>query len=328
VLLGAVGFVLLIAFTNLANLALRLVRQLLTESMLLAETGGILGLAIAELGVRLVRDSVHLLPRVQSVSLDSAIVLFTAAISIFAGLLFGILPARAASGAGATTALKQAARGNSDSDGASARDLLAAAEVAMAIVLLAGAGLLMRSFLAQRAIEPGFATHNVLSMEISLAGMHDYTGERRVAFDRQVMQQAAAVPGIRGVAIVNHLPIGGDVWYDAVHAEGHPLPKPGARLGAVYRVVSPGYFPTMDIALRDGCDFTRWRASCSPRAAPWAAVSPLTTPQRARPVGRPSSVKLPQSSSGNSPQRPIRSSMSHLHKRKCTATKPALRHPI
>ncbi|MDX1981843.1 MAG: ABC transporter permease, partial [Bryobacteraceae bacterium] len=277
VLLGAVGFVLLIACTNMANLTLtrgsargkelairsalgasrwRLIRQLLTESMLLAIAGGSLGLVLAVWGVRIIRASVEMLPRAQAVSLDTNTLLYTAAISILTGLMFGIIPALQATRSAAAEALKEGSRGSSGGlRGAGIRDVLVTAEVAIAIVLLAGAGLLLRSFLSLRAIDPGFATSNVLSMEVSLAGLPDYTGERRTAFYRDVIREVSSAGGLTSAAIVNHLPLGGDVWYDGVHAEGRPLPEPGERLGAAYRVCSPGYFRTMRIRLLEGRDF-------------------------------------------------------------------------
>jgi putative ABC transport system permease protein len=123
-------------------------------------------------------------------------------------------------------------------------------------VLLAGAGLMVRSFLGLRAFEPGFEPRGVLSAVVSVAGQEQLVGERRDAFYRQVLSEVQSLPGVQSASMVNHLPVGGDVWSGGVWAEGKPLPRPGEHMTAVYRVCRPGYFDTMRIRLAEGRDFT------------------------------------------------------------------------
>jgi putative ABC transport system permease protein len=129
-------------------------------------------------------------------------------------------------------------------------------EMALALVMLAGAGLLLRSFSKLSAIDPGFSTKNALSMTVSVAGQDAFTGPKREAFYQALFQKISAIPGVQSVSAINHLPLAGDQWGRGLYVEGHPLPEPGKGDGAVFRVCMPGYFSTMGMKLLRGRDFT------------------------------------------------------------------------
>ncbi|HET8547337.1 MAG TPA: ABC transporter permease [Bryobacteraceae bacterium] len=297
VLAGAVGFVLLIACANIANLALaraaerqkevairvaigaawsRVFRQFLTESLLLAVAGGTLGLLLAGWGVDALKAAVRegsgqfatRLPRLDAIGVDPAALGCTAVLSIVTGVLFGLAPALQATRCPINDNLKEGGRAASEGrGGTSFRSALIVAQVAVCIILLAGAGLLLRSFLGLRAIEPGFDPHNVLAMSVSVAGQKQYTGAAREAFYTRVVEEVRRVPGISSAALINHLPIGGDMWTFRVFAEGRPLPEPGQDIGARYRVCDPGYLPTMRIPLLQGRNLNDHDGPKSPRVA-------------------------------------------------------------
>ena len=233
VLLGAVGMVLLIACANVANLALvratarqkeisvrralgaprwRVVRQFLVESVVLSLTGGVVGLLLAEWGTQAVKTTLasHLM-RSNTIAIDAQVLFFTLALALITGILFGIAPAFSSSRRDMNSALKEGARGTS-AGGGGIRRTLVASEIAIALVLLIGAGLLMRSFVKLRAIDPGFDAHNVLSMTVSVAGRPEYVGASRENLYKTILDRVEAVPGVRQASMTNHLPIGGDVW--------------------------------------------------------------------------------------------------------------------
>jgi putative ABC transport system permease protein len=279
VLLATVGFVLLIACANVANLFLtravarrkeialriavgasriRLVRQLLTESLLLAGTGGLAGLVLAIWGVALLTRMLPVasMPRQQEIRLDQTAFLFTALITMFTGLLSGLAPALQLSRSDLNDDLKKGSRGSIGAGRHRTRGLLVSAEVALALVLLSGAGLMIRTMLALQSVDAGFNPKNVLTMVISLAGTaHDRPGARAGLFDH-VARSLAVLPGVESVGVINHLPLGGDTWSLGVKLEGRPEPPAGEGLSAVYRVVTPGYFESMRISLSRGRDFT------------------------------------------------------------------------
>ena len=290
VLLGAVGMVLLIACANVANLALvratarqkeisvrralgaprwRIVRQFLVESVVLSLTGGAAGLLLAAWGTQALKATLtsHL-TRSNTIAIDTEVLLFTLALALITGVLFGIAPAFAAARGDVNDALKEGGRGStSGGSGARMRRTLVASEIAVALVLLVGAGLLMRSFVKLRAIDPGFDPHNVLTMTISLAGRPEYVGATREVLYRAILEQVAAVPGVRQASMTNHLPISGDLWTMTRTIEGRPLPPRGQELGAVYRVSRPNYFSTMGVRFTAGRDFTDRDTASSPPVA-------------------------------------------------------------
>jgi putative ABC transport system permease protein len=284
VLSGAVGFVLLIACVNVACLLLaraamrtsemavrlalgagrwRIVRQLLTESLLLSLGGAAVGILLAVWGVDWLTTllagnsnsfSVRL-PRLSQIKIDAMALGFTLAVSLGASLLFGLVPALAASKPDLNQALKESARGAAGGR-RRLRETLVVIELALALVTLIGAGLLMNSFLKLQAVDPGFNPRNALAMTVSLAGASQYVGPAREAFYRQLTDRLATLPGVESVSAINHLPLAGDLWTRSLTIEGRPLPPPGQGIEVAFRVSRPGYFRTMDIPLRAGRDFT------------------------------------------------------------------------
>jgi predicted permease len=277
-LLGAVGFVLLIACANVANLMLargaarrkemavrlalgasrlRVVRQLLTESVMLALLGGAAGLLIAVWGVAaLVALGPEVLPRAQGVGLDARVLSFTLALSVATGLLFGLAPALQTTKPDLNESLKDRSRGaTAGRKRDRVRRLLVVAEVALSLVLLVGGGLMLRSFLRLTSVDPGFDPRGVLTMTVPLNGSGHKTDAERAAFFEQLLTQVRALPGVKSASAINHLPLGGDVWTLGFKVEGQPEPPPGQKPGAVYRVILPDYFRAMGAALVEGRDF-------------------------------------------------------------------------
>ena len=277
VLLGAVGFVLLIACANVSHMllaraaarreeiALRtalgagrwdVFRQLLTESMVLALLGGGAGLLLAVWGVRvLLAISPAAIPRVETVGVDGHVLLFAVAISLLTGLAFGMAPAWRATAVNLSDALKEGKRGSSQGVHRDRlRGLLVASEFALAVMLLAGAGLMVRTFSALQHVDPGFDPHGVLSLVVGVAGTEQVAAGHTGNFYQEVLQKVSAVPGVQSVGGINHLPLAGDEWGFPFHVEGRPPEPPGKELVATYRAVFPGYFRTMRIPILHGRD--------------------------------------------------------------------------
>jgi putative ABC transport system permease protein len=274
-LLGAVGFVLLIACANVAHMLLartsdrqreiavrtalgadraRVIRQFLTENLLLAAVGGSAGLVLAVWGTKaLVTLSPAYLPRVDTVAIDARVVLFLLGVTMLTAVVFGMAPATHAAAGNLSAALKEGGRGGSDGVGRNRlRSFLVASEFALAFMLLMGAGLMIRSFSALQSVDPGFNPHNVLSMVVSVAGSQEAEPNRREIFYRQLLQQVRAMPGVKSAGGINHLPLAGDLWGWPFTIEGRPKPRPGESPAAVYRIVMPGYFQTMRLPLLRG----------------------------------------------------------------------------
>ncbi len=279
VLIGAVGFVLLIACANVAHMLLaraaarqkelavrtalgarrsRVIRQVLTENLLLALMAGSVGLLLAYVGTRaLVALSPADIPRVETVSIDSGVVIFLLFITILTSIAFGLVPALQASRVNLTDTLKENSRGSSEGIHRNRlRNILVVSEFALALTLLIGAGLMIRSFVALESIDPGFNPHGVLSMIVPVAGSREADPGRRPIFYRQMIERVRAVPGVESAAGINHLPIAGDLWDRTFLIEGRPTPAPTDLPDAVYRVVTPGYFDTMGIRLLQGRDIS------------------------------------------------------------------------
>jgi len=294
VLSGAVGFVLLIACANVACLLLaraaarqtetavrvalgasrwRIIRQLLTENLLLGLGGAAVGILFAVWGVDwlttlLAGNSSSFtvrLPRLGEIKIDGAALGFTLAVSLLTSLLFGLVPALAASKPDLHQTLKESGRGAAGGR-RRLRETLVVAELALALVTLIGAGLLMNSFLKLQGVDPGFNPRNALAMTVSLAGASQYVGPAREAFYRQVTDRLAALPGVESASAINHLPLAGDLWTRALTIEGRPLPPPGEGIEVAFRVSRPDYFRTMGIPLRAGRDFTERDAPDAPGA--------------------------------------------------------------
>jgi putative ABC transport system permease protein len=280
ILLGAVGFVLLIACANVANLLLaraaarekeialrtalgarrsRIVRQLLTESVLLALLGSLLGLGLAWWGIKaLAAISPRDLVSLQGVGLDLTVLAWTVGVSLLTGIIFGLAPALEATRVDLNDALKEGGKGAGGQSARSRglRSALVVAEVALALVLLASAGLLLKSFARLRNIDTGFNTENVLTMVVRLPAAK-YKDPQMVAFFRQAVERIRALPGVRSVGIVNYLPLyGGLGAATSFSIEGRPEPPPGEKPGTNVRVADDGYFGTMGIPLLRGRNFT------------------------------------------------------------------------
>ena len=279
ILFGAVSFVLLIACANVANLMLarassrqkeiavrtalgasrtRIARQLLTESLLIALIGGAVGLLLSVAGMKaLLALGPDSLPRLQTISVDLPTLGFTFGLSVFTGVLFGLAPVLQARKWNWHDSLKESARGSSAGrSGVNARRVLVISEVALAVMLVIGGALMVRSFARLRAVDAGFAPNNLLTMTISLAGSAHSTPEKRTAFFSELLQRIESVPGVQSASAINHLPLSGDVWTLLFTIEGRPVPGPGEKQGAVYRIVQPEYFRTMGATLLKGRDFT------------------------------------------------------------------------
>jgi putative ABC transport system permease protein len=279
VLLAAVAFVLLITCANVAHMLLaraatrqkeiavraalgarrgRLVRQFLTESLLLGGIGGVLGLLIAVLGTRaLIAMSPTNIPRVQTVSIDLHAALFLFAATVLTTIGFGLVPALQASSVNVNDTLKEGGRGNSEGlDRNRLRSLLVVSEFALALMLLIGAGLMIRTFAALEAVDPGFNPHNVISMIVSVSGSKEEDPGRRELFYRQLIERVRSLPGVQAAGAINHLPLAGDLWGWHFAIEGRPKPRPGEKPGAVYRMVTPGYFAAMQLPIVRGRDIT------------------------------------------------------------------------
>ena len=287
VLLGAVAFVLLIACANVAHLLLaraasrqreiavrsalgashgRIVRQLLTESVLLGLAGGVAGLLLAVWGTRaLVALGPPGIPRLDLVEVDGRVLLVSLVVSLLTGLIAGLAPALGSLG-GTSAALKEGARGSTGGPlRGRFRGFLVASEFALALVLTVGAGLMMRSFVALQTVDPGFQPKGVLSLVVSLAGAGEEALQQRNAFFEQLVERVAAVPGVQSASAINHLPLAGDLWGWPFWVEGRPIPRPGEGQGATYRVVLPGYFKTMGIDLVRGRDIEPADGISAPR---------------------------------------------------------------
>ncbi len=276
VLAGAVALVLLIACANVTSLLLaqglsrekeaairsalgaspaRLVRQRLFESVALAVAGGACGLALARLGVSALPQLGGVsLPRVEEISVDARVAAFSLVLSLVTGLVAGLVPALRASRPDLVPSLKQ---GERLSSGGRHRlhDALVTFEFALAVVLLVGAGLLVKSFLRLQKPDTGFRSEALLTVSLSLSGSPRAEGERRPAFIAELERAARAVPGVESAALVNHVPVGGDTWRLGFAVEGRPAPDPAEGPRAVIRTVTPGYLEAMGVPLVSGRRF-------------------------------------------------------------------------
>ena len=279
VLMAAVGLVLLIACANVANLLLakatsrqkeiairtaigatrtRILRQLLTESLLLGVLGGALGLLFAIFGARTLIALVTVnIPRLKDFSFDSRALIFTLGISLFTALVFGLAPALDASKVNLNEALKEGGR---SSGGGSARNklrnVLVIAEVALAVVLVTGSGLMFRSFLKLQRVNPGFNPANLLTLEIELPEASYKVDQQQRNFQQQLLQKVRTIPGVVNAATVDNLPFSGNAFNSSFIVEGRPIPPVTERPRAYYRVISPDYFSTMGMQIIRGNPFT------------------------------------------------------------------------
>lgn len=287
ILLGAVGFVLLIACGNVANLFLaraaarakevavrsalgaewwQLVRQLLTESVVVSVAGGIVGLALSWLALRaLVAFNPTNLPRVQDIRIDPAVLIFTFALAIVTGLVFGLAPALQAVRTNLQATLKEGGRTSGGGTGHKVRRALVVAETALALTLLAGAGLLIRSFARIQGIDPGFQAERVLTFNLSLPNSKYPSDTQRIAFFEQLLPRLAAVPGVEAIGTTSNVPFGGNWSTGSFSVEGYQAPQGQPGPWGDIRVVSSGFFETLRVPVRAGRTFTPQDRAGSPR---------------------------------------------------------------
>ena len=266
VLMGAVAFVLLITCANLGNLLLarasgrrreiavrqalgagqgRVARQLLTESLLLALVGGGLGLVVGKLflDLLLAAQTITNLPRSDEIALDGRVLAFTFGVSLLAGVIFGSVPAWQLSRASSASTLREGTKGSDSQQWA--RSVLVVSEIALAMILLTGAGLLLRSFALLQRVDAGVRPDHVLTFTVRLPR------DDNTFFPRSI-ERMRALPGVRSAALVSQLPVSGrgiGAWFNRID---RPLPPGTNPTGEAYRVVTPGYFETMGISLRHG----------------------------------------------------------------------------
>ena len=282
VLVGSVALVLLIACANVANLLLtraagrekevairtalgagcqRLVRQLLTESILVATLGGAAGLAIAEVSLYVVRRmNPGNIPRLEDIEINGAVVAFTFAVSLATGILFGLAPVWRAIKVDLNTSLKAGGRSGQSDGGLGLRrhrlrGLLVVSELALSLMLVIGAGLLVRSFVRLQSVPPGFTTDRVLTMQVAANGSK-YRKDKAVAqFYQEFESRIARLPGVKAEGVVSVLPLTGSVGWGGINVEGY-APPPGQELQVDLRIASTDYFRAMEIPLRKGRYFS------------------------------------------------------------------------
>jgi len=292
VLMGAVGFVLLIACVNVANLMLaratgrakemalraalgaarwRLIRQLITESLLLAVAGGIAGVLLgwwctSALASRAPRE----MPRLNEIHMDATVLWFGLAASLFTGILFGLMPALRSSGADPNHALNDALKDQGKATGSrsrrSLRDLLAMGELALAFVLAVGAGLLGKSLVRLMNVDPGFDPHNALTLKTYVYGARYQKPEAELSYYEQVLARLRATPGIESAAMTSQLPLRDSDRY-GFHVRDHRLAHPSEAPSADNYSVTPDYFRVMRIPLKRGRVFTTQDVATAPKVA-------------------------------------------------------------
>ena len=284
--LGAVTLLLLIACSNVTNLLLargvqrqgefslraalgatgaRLIRQLVTESLVLAAAGGALGVIVAEVGVRaLIAMSPPGLPRLHAIGVNGPVLAFTLAVTLVVGLLFGLAPAIHAARTNLQHGIQRGARRTAGTARIT-RAMLVVSEVALALMLLVGAGLLMRSLGRLLAVTPGFDPTRLLTMQIQTSGPRFDNDTVTHAFFDRVLQSVRQVPGVEAAALVSQLPLSEDFDMYGVHPELRRRANPAQDPSAFRYAVSPGYVETMRIPVRRGRAFTdRDRAGAPP----------------------------------------------------------------
>ncbi|HEX8897638.1 MAG TPA: ABC transporter permease, partial [Chthoniobacterales bacterium] len=288
VLLSAVGFLLLIACANVANLMLarasarqsemairsamgasrqRLIAQLFTEAILLSAVGGLLGIGFAVWGLDALKTfAATSVPEILKAHLDGWALLFAIVVSGISGILFGLGPAFAGSSTNLHDSLKGATRASSSAGAERTRRGLVFAEVALACVLVVGCALMLRSFVALVHANPGFQPRDVIVIDTFLLQERYPDVERMMRFYRDALAAARAVPGVASVGVVTHLPFSDNTWGNSYDVEGQPAP-PGVELTAQMRPISPGYFATMQIPLKQGRDFTEHDNETAPGVA-------------------------------------------------------------
>jgi putative ABC transport system permease protein len=306
-LLGAVGFILLIACVNVACLMqsrtegrrkeyavraalgagrLRLVQQLLTESVILALLGGVLGVAVNVTGIALFRKLASNFPNSADIRIDGRVLLFTLGISVLTAVLFGVIPALHASRPDLNLALQEGDRRTSSGSRSKVRHCLVVSEVALAMVLLVGAGLMINTVLRLQQVNPGFDPRNILTMQIQLPAGGKYltnvpgrdmgkVSPRVPAFYKELLEKVSSLPGVESAATVSLLPTHGAEYF-GFSILGHPLPPPDQKLWAGSDEVSPEFFRTLKIPLKSG----RYLDEHDTQNAPWSVLISETFARR------------------------------------------------
>lgn len=278
VLLGAVTLLLAVACANVANLLLarysarrremavrgalgaarwRLIRQLLTESLVLGLVGGVLGMLLAELAVSgLVALAPKELMHSVQVSFDARIIVFSFLLCLATSIVFGLAPALLASHGDLNRALHEESR-LATGGGTRLRSWLVAAEIACSVALLAGAGLLFRTLIGLQAVDPGIEPNNVLAFRVNLPSVHYSDRQKRIDFFQRAVEQMGQLPGVHSASAISYLPFNGMAAGTNIEIAGRPPAKPGEGLAATIRTVEPGYFSAIGIPLKSGRDFTQ-----------------------------------------------------------------------
>src|SRR5438270_552831 len=277
VLLGAVALVLLIACANVANLVLartlsrqkeiavrtalgasqgRLIRGVISETVVLSLTGGLVGLLIAHFGVKLIVAFLAAkLPRASEIGVDGRVLVFTVAVSLLAGIVAGLVPAMRLSNVNVNDALKQGNRTSSDGAGNRTRGLLVISEVALSLMLLIGAGLLIRTLWMLRNVDPGLDPRNVLALTPSIPATAYPQPAQEIAFYRQMLDKVKALPGVVSAGAIDDLPLNGNGSNQPIQIEGRPVQAMADQPEVGVRLISPDYLRTMHIPLLRGRDF-------------------------------------------------------------------------
>ena len=276
VLLGAVALVLLIACANVANLVLarivsrekeiavrtalgasriRILRQVVSETIVLSIAGGAVGLTLARFGVKLIVAFLATrLPRASAISVDLGVLAFTLSLSLLAGIIAGLVPAWRLSNVNVSESLKQGTRTSSDAAGNRTRRVLVISEVALSLMLLIGAGLLIRSLWELRKVDPGLDPHNVIAVVPSIPAQAFSEPAQEIGFYRQFIEQVRALPGVESAAAIDDLPLNGGS-NQPIQIEGRPVQAMADQPEVGVRVVTPDYFHTMRVPLLRGRDF-------------------------------------------------------------------------
>jgi predicted permease len=278
VLLAAVALLLLVACANVANLLLaraiarsrelavraalgagpwRVVRQLLTESLVLASLGAIAGSAVAVGSLRLLPSlPVEGIPRIQEVSVDGRALAFTAVVTVMTGILFGLAPAVRAARFDVETALREGARTTAAGSTRRLTSVLVGSQFALAAILLVGAGLLARSFENLSTVDPGFDAESVLTMRVALPTQRFADAPAAARLYDGVLERLRALPGVRAAGTTSDLAFAGSSWSDGYVVEGHEVPGETFATNAQIRAVSPGFFASFGMPILGGRDFT------------------------------------------------------------------------
>jgi putative ABC transport system permease protein len=283
----AVGFVLLIVCANVANLLLaraatrekeiavrvalgarrfRLIRQFLTESVLLALLGGLGGLVVAMWGVDVLKaiapDDV---PRIDQISLDGTVLLYTLGVSLLTGLIFGLAPAIQTTKPDLHEALKEGGRISGGGSRHRLLKTLVVSEVALAVMLIVVGGLMIRSFLLMQRTDPGFDTEHLLTLRINLLEAKYPEEHQRASFYQQVLERVETLPGVESAAAVNTIPLGGNNSWTSITIEGRVPTDPKEKLFVGYLVITPHYLRSMGIPLLQGRSFNRQDVADAPK---------------------------------------------------------------